>query len=137
MRNTEIQKRLNEINSSRLNESLLHEEAFGMLQIGVWDLDERKERILDSDVIDANDCIQTEIDFLLVGATSDNIKSVKSRFDRLADYATFLSDKKYGEKNYYVVAGINSIVSSIKDLQNRFSKMLLKMSDVKFVEKRV
>ena len=135
MRNTEIQKRLDEINSNRLNVFLLHEEAFQMLQLGVWDLDERKDRILDSDVIDANDCIQTEINFLLAGATSDNIKSVKIRFERLADLATFLSTKTKTENDYYVISEIKHIISSIKDLQDRLTKMLLKKSDVKFVEK--
>jgi len=131
------EKRLDEINSSRLNEFLLHEEAFGMLQISVWNLDERKESILDSDVIDANDCIQTEINFLLAVGASDNIKAVKIRFERLADLATFLSTKTKTENDYYVISEIKHIVSSIKDLQNRLSKMLLKKSDVKFVEKRV
>ena len=131
---TEIQKRLDVLNSFRISEFLLHDEVFDMLRIAVWDLDERKEHILNSDVIDVNDCILTEIKFLCAGATSADIKI---RLERLVDLSTFLSAKTKTENNYYVVRSINSIISSIKDVQNRLIKMLLKKSDVKFIDKRV
>ena len=132
---------LKQINASQINEFILNSDLFDFLKQTVLELDEVKEYISDKDIIDAINCIKTELNFLDVRVTKNNIDSIKIHFNKLVELALFLNGCQWNDKiitdesyDYEISRLIRWIVEDVKALQIKLNNNLIKEI---FIKKRI
>ena len=132
---------LKQINASQINGFILNSDLFDFIKETVLELDEVKEYISDKDIIDAINCIKTELNFIDVKVTKNNIDSIKIHFNKLVELALFLIGCQWTDKiitnesyNYKISRLIKSIVEDVKALQIKLNNNLIKEI---FIKKRI
>tara|TARA_A100001011_G_scaffold87864_1_gene92303 strand:+ start:720 stop:1169 length:450 start_codon:yes stop_codon:yes gene_type:complete len=136
-----LNKMLKQINASQINGFIFYSDLFDFLKETVLELDDVKEYILDKDIIDAINCIKTELNFLDVKVTKNNIDSIKTHFNKLVELALFLNGCQWNDKiitdesyDYKISRLIKSIVEDVKALQIKINSNLVREI---FIKKRI